>query len=217
VTSNAVKTRELRAQWTAIKTAAAQQGPTLLDGLAKIALHTWATNDAGTKLSEDRSTREAFVASLVGAAVVDTTIDKLAEDGAYTVHELEFLRDLNAEAALRDLSRFQKSASYGAQLLAALKAHPAAVGAVGGGLAGGAFGAYADDENRTRGALRFGLPGVAMGAMLGHGAGQLQNEMRDTKRTATEIARDAELHAARLKLMKAQTAAAARANAGRRR
>lgn len=248
MTDNAVKTREARALWSAVKSAALRRGDSLLDGLAGLALDAWATSDTGTKLSEDRATREAFVASLVGAALVDATLDKLAAEGAYTTPEVEFLRDLNAEAALRDLARFQKNAGFASSLLAALKNHPSAVGAVGGGLAGAGFGAAADDDDRLRGALRFGLPGAAMGAMLGHGAGQLRAEMREGRaadaakalegtrtqelhdarlkalaqqskvrnRSAAELARDAELHAARMQLMKAQTAAAARAGRPRR-
>lgn len=206
--ANAVKTREARALWGAVKAAAVRRGPALLDGLASLALEAWATSDAGTKLSEDRATREAFVASLVGAALVDATLDKLAAEGAYTTPEVEFLRDLNAEAALRDLARFQKNAGFASSLLAAIKSHPAAVGSVGGGLAGAGFGAYADDDDRLRGALRFGLPGAAMGAMLGHGAGQLSAEMREERAAdaakALEGTRAQELHAARLKALAQQ-------------
>lgn len=124
MTDNAVKTREARALWGAVKSAALRRGDSLLDGLASVALEAWAASDAGTKLSEDRATREAFVASLVGAAVVDATLDKLAAEGAYTTPEVEFLRDLNAEAALRDLARFQKNAGFASSLLAAIKSHP---------------------------------------------------------------------------------------------
>lgn len=226
MTDNAVKTREARVLWGAVKSAALRRGDSLLDGLAGLALDAWATSDAGTKLSEDRATREAFVASLVGAAVVDATLDKLASEGAYTTPEVEFLRDLNAEAALRDLARFQKNAGLTSSLLSALKNHPAAVGAGVGGLAGAGFGAYADDDDRLRGALRFGLPGVAMGAMLGHGAGQLRAEMRESraadkakaladKAKALDSTRAQELHDARLKALELQARARKRSAAER--
>lgn len=213
---NAVKPHEARALWEQVKTAAAQGAPSLLEGLACFALRTWEQSDAGTKLSEDRSTREAFVASLVGAAVVDATLDKLASEGAYTAPEVTFLRELNAEAALWDLARFQKNAGALQSALRWAKDNPAALGSVGGALTGGAFGAYSDDENRLRGALRFAVPGAAMGAMLGHGAGQLRNEIKTTQVSdavkALEEQRAQELHAARLKLLKAQMDAAQRSS-----
>lgn len=205
MSNNAVKPAHARAIWNHVKTAAQQRGPSLLEGLAKFALDVWSRSDAGTKLSEDRATREAFIASLVGAAVVDVSLDKMAADGQYTVPEVEFLRDVNAEAALRDLGRFMKTSNYGTKLLEVLKNHPSAVGAVGGGLAGAGFGAYADDEDRLRGALRFGLPGAAMGAMLGHGAGQLRAENLDQQAAVAERALDAareqQMHEAKLQAL----------------
>lgn len=209
MSSNGVKARHA---WGRIKAAAQTDGPSLLEGLAKLALRVWAETDAGTKLSADRSTREAFVASLVGAAVVDTTLDKLAATGEYSVPEVEFLRELNAEAALRDLSLFQKSASAGTALLDALKNHPeligTGVGTIGGGLAGASFGAYTDEENPRRGALRYALPGAAIGGLLGHGVGQLRSEQVADAATKAEkvvqAAREAELHRAKLRALRAQ-------------
>jgi surface antigen len=43
-------------------------------------------------------------------------------------------------------------------------------------VAGAGFGAYADDDNRLRGAIRFGVPGAIMGGMLGHGVAQMHAE-----------------------------------------
>lgn len=209
MSNNGVKARQA---WGRIKAAAQCEGPSLLEGIAKLALQVWAETDAGTKLSADRATREAFVASLVGAAVVDGALDKLAAEGAYSVPEVEFLRDLNAEAALHDLARFQKNAGAGTALLDVLKAHPeligTGVGAVGGGLAGARFGAYADEENPRRGALRYALPGAAMGGLLGHGLGQLGSEhlseIKAQAEKAVQAAREAELHRAKIRALRAQ-------------
>lgn len=170
--SNAVKPR---AVWSGLKIAAQEHG-SLVEGLAKIALSAWGENDAGTKLSSDRGHREAFVASLVGAAAVDLTIDKLAADGTLNTPEAEYLRDLNAEAALKDLGQFQKSANALHAAAELIARNPTAVGAVAGMVAGAGFGAYADDENRLRGAVRFGLPGALIGGIAGHGLEQHREE-----------------------------------------
>ena len=66
MSNNGVKARQA---WGRIKAAAQCEGPSLLEGIAKLALQVWAETDAGTKLSADRATREAFVASLVGAEI----------------------------------------------------------------------------------------------------------------------------------------------------
>lgn len=211
MSSNGVKTRRA---WEQLKEAAVRDGASLLDGLAKLALSAWHETDAGTKLSADRATREAFVASLVGAAVVDSTLDKLAADGEYSVLEVEFLRDLNAEAALGDFACFQKSAGFGASIKHVLHKHPALIGASIGAAAGAGFGAYGDDDDRLRGALRFGLPGAVMGGLIGHGAGQIREELRSArnarKMEALQAARDAELHQAKLEALQEQAAAARR-------
>jgi len=162
--------------WGAIKEAALSEGETLVEGLSHVALAAWSRCDAGTKLSADRPTREAFAASLVGAAIVDTALDKLAAEGTYTPEEHQFLKELNAEAALTDLAEFTKNASTLEALLSTIKKNPALVGAGAGAVAGAGFGAYADDNNRLRGALRFALPGAATGALLGNGASQLHAE-----------------------------------------
>lgn len=208
MSSNGVKARQA---WGLIKQSAQQNGADLLDGLAKLALSAWAKTDAGTKLSEDRATREAFVASLVGAAVVDSALDKLAAEGEYSVPEVEFLRDLNAEAALRDFARFQKRAGFGPSIKRILHKHPAMIGAGVGGVAGAGFGAYSDDDDRLRGALRFGLPGAVLGGLIGHGAGQLRTELheaRTAKKTQVlQAQREAELHQAKMEALQAQAAA----------
>jgi hypothetical protein len=174
--NNAIKPYEARSLWRNIKTAAAQQGPTLLEGLAHLALDAWASSDAGTKLSADRATREALVTSLVGAAIVDETLDKLAADGSYTLSEIEFLRNLNAESALRDFNQFQKNANVKMHILGVnktLRKNPWLATAGGtlagttlGGALGAGIGAVTDSEDPVRGALRYGLAGAATGAAL---------------------------------------------------
>jgi len=176
--------------WNAVKRAAAQDED-LGTGLAKIALALWASHDAHTKVGHDQATREAFVASVVGAAVVDAQIEKLALDRS----DKAFLLNLNAVAALEDLSQFTKSSG----MLDFLAKHPAAVGAVIGGAGGAGFGAYADDENRLRGAVRFGVPGAIGGALVGHGVHQMKAENAEKEliktRDAAKATRDEEAHA----------------------
>lgn len=205
--SNGVKPWQARELWDAVKTAAEEQGD-LLEGLSDVALTIWGNGDAGAKLSNDRSHREAFVASLVGAAAVDTVISKLAEEGAISTPEAEFMRDLNAESALRDLGQFQKTANVFRTVAQFIANHPTAVGSVAGAVAGGAFGAYSDDDNRLRGAIRFGVPGAVMGGMIGHGAGQMRAEelrqVRDEEEKLMKATREAELHAIKLKELKAK-------------
>ncbi len=202
---NGVKTRDARRLWNGVKLAAEARG-SLVEGLAEIALKTWGDADAGTKLSHDRAHREAFVASLVGAAAVDHTIDKLAEEGELSTPEAEYMRNLNAEAALRDFGQFQKSANVFKTVAQFIANHPTAVGTVAGAVAGGAFGAYADDENRLRGAIRFAVPGAAMGAMAGYGAKQLKAEelrlLREEEEKMLRAKREAEEHAAKIRQMR---------------
>jgi hypothetical protein len=207
VASNGVKPWQARGLWGAVKVAAEARGG-LYEGLSHVALTIWGNGDAGAKLSSDRSHREAFVASLVGAAAVDTVIDKLAEEGAISTPEAEFMRDLNAESALRDLGQFQKTANVFRTVAQFIAKNPTAVGTVAGAVAGGAFGAYSDDENRMRGAVRFALPGAVMGGMIGHGAGQYRAEelrqMREEEEKLLKATREAELHAVKLKELKAK-------------
>jgi hypothetical protein len=172
---NGVKTWRARELWGAIKVAAAEDGD-LIQGFSRVALTIWGRHDAGEKVSHDRSHREAFVASLVGASAVDTVIDKLAQDGTLSTPEAEYMRNLNAEAALRDLGQFQKTANVFKTVAQFIAQHPQAVGTVAGTVAGAGFGAYADDDNRLRGAIRFGVPGAIMGGMLGHGVAQMHAE-----------------------------------------
>jgi hypothetical protein len=246
---------EARKQWESVKAAALASSGSLSEGLTKGALQHW--HDTGAR-GLSREARQAFVTSLVGAATVDGALDKLAEDRTYDVLEIEYMRELNAEAALRDLGRFSthekhamspqaervlaggalgaftgsgigamanpsepgsgalRGAVPGAVLgalsgqatnagisrategavaagglggLAGLAtgglggvmlgrhmktASPTLAGMGLGALAGGAFGAYSDDDNRLRGALRFAVPGATLGAMTGYGIGRVQ-------------------------------------------
>lgn len=199
---NGVKPREARKLWEAVKTAASAHGP-MVEGLAEIALKTWADADAGTKLSHDQSHREAFVASLLGAAAVDNVIDKLASEGDLSTPEAEFMRNLNAEAALRDFGQFQKTANVFKTVAEFIAKHPTTVGGIAGAVAGAGFGAWSDDENRLRGAIRFGVPGAAMGAMAGYGAKQLREEelrlLREEEAKMLQAKREAEVHALKVK------------------
>lgn len=182
--------------WVTIKTAAVADGRDLAEGLKYLALEVWGASDAHTKVGHVQADREAFIASFIGAAVVDTQIEKLAlsrEDKEYLLH-------LNAVAALEDLAQFSKSAS----LLATLAKHPALVGAALGGVGGAGFGAYMDDENRARGALRFGIPGAIGGAIVGHGIHQMRAEdmakAEEAVRNKARDAREVESHAMQKKL-----------------
>jgi hypothetical protein len=192
--ANGVKTWRARELWGAIKVAAAEDGD-LIQGFSRVALTIWGQHDAGEKVSHDRSHREAFVASLVGASAVDTVIDKLAQDGTLATPEAEYMRNLNAEAALRDLGQFQKTANVFKTVATFIAKHPQAVGTVAGAVAGAGFGAYADDENRLRGAVRFGVPGAIMGGMLGHGVDQMR---ADDARRLRDEARQVKEHRAKL-------------------
>lgn len=177
---------QARDLWVTIKTASNGSA----EGLLHLSLQLWGASDAGTKLGHDQGTREAFVASVVSAALVDTQIEKLA----LSRDDKEFLLTLNAEAALADLSQFTKSAG----LLDTLRAHPALVGAAIGGVSGAGFGAYTDDENRLRGAVRFGVPGAVGGAIVGHGINQMRAEevgkLEETARNKARDAREVEQH-----------------------
>lgn len=206
--SNGVKAWQAREVWGAIKSAAQGHGD-LASGMAHVALATWGARDAGEKISSDRAHREAFVASLVGAAAVDDVIQKLAEDGTLSTPEAEYMLGLNAESALRDLGQFQKTANVFRTVAQFIAKNPTTVGTVAGAVAGGAFGAYGDDENRLRGALRFALPGAVMGGMIGHGAGQMRAEelrqLRDEEEKLLKATREAEMHAMKIKQLKAKT------------
>lgn len=199
---NGVKSWQARQAWGAIKEAAAAHGD-FVTGIAQLALSAWGKADAGTKLSHDRSHREAFVASLVGAAAVDLTIDKLAEEGTLSTPEADYMRDLNAESALRDLGQFQKSAGALRAAAELIAKNPTAVGAVAGLVASAGFGAYADEENRLRGAIRYGVPGALMGGMAGYGLVQHREEvarrLKEEAELAERAAREAERHALEVK------------------
>ena len=200
--SNAVKGWQARELWEAVKTAAQHDGE-LLDGLARVALTIWGEGPGGTKLASDRSHREAFVASLLGAATADTVIDKLAAEGVVSTPEAGYMHELNAEAAIRDLGQFQKTANVFRTVAQFIAQHPASVGSVAGAVAGGSFGAYADDDDRLRGALRYALPGAVMGGMVGHGVGQIRMDdarmIREEEEKLRQATREAELHAVKLR------------------
>ena len=203
MSGNDVKTRQAQAIWGAIKSAAQARGD-LTSGMARVALALWGAQDAGTKLSADRAHREAFVASLIGAAAVDTVIDKLAEDGTINTPDAEYLRGLNAEAALRDLSQFQKTADVFRTVAKFIATNPVAVTTVAGAVAGAGFGAYADPEDRLRGAVRFGIPGAVTAGVLAHGMAQDHansfRQVQEERERALKASRDAERAALQHKL-----------------
>lgn len=183
--------------WNNIKQAA-EHTP---EGIVRVALNLWSRTDARAKVGHDRAHREAFAASLVGAFAVDHAIEKMAESGEVKALEAQYLRALNADAAMRDLSEFAKSAGF----LDYVKAHPGTTGAVIGGAVGAGTGAYLDDDNRLRGAVRFGIPGAVTGALLGRGISQLRAEDAAGLAAAT---REQEDHAARIAKTRAEEEAA---------
>jgi len=154
--------------WNKIKEAADYS----VEGLARIALNLWANNDYGTKLSHDKAHREAFVASLVGALITDNAIEKLSSEKKLSILEANYLSALNADSAMNDLSEFAKSAG----VLDWVKANPAITGTVVGGAIGAGTGAFIDDDDRLRGAIRFGIPGAVFGGLIGKGYSQLTSE-----------------------------------------
>lgn len=185
-----------RAAWDQFKTAAHAAGPNEAEGVVRVALGAWAQSDAGTKTGAVAAEREAILASIVGACAVDRMIEKFASAGQLLAPEAEYLYDLNAEAGLRDLRRLTKNASALEAVLDFVKRHPAAVGAGLGTVAGGAFGAYADGEDRLRGAMRYAVPGAVAGGLLGQG---ITDYRSDVASKALDETRKAELHRAALK------------------
>lgn len=150
--------------WESFKSAALSSGLPITEALPRFALEKWAEAAADRPGSPGRAMREAVTASIVGAALTDIAIDKLAAEGAYTEPEREYLRQLNAEAALGDLGFLFKSALS----LDPFRNHPKLTGGVVGGMLGAGFGAWKDEDNRVRGALAYGVPGAAIGALGGH-------------------------------------------------
>jgi len=163
-----VNSYAVRQAWNAMKVAALAGGNDLVPALAQAAIEKWASVEAGARLGHPREMREAFASSVAGAAMVDVAIEKLAEAGRYTEAEREFMLDLNAEAAVRDLQHLCKTAGFLTNALQTMQQHPKATGAVVGGAVGAGLGAWKDDENRLRGAVSYGVPGAAIGAMAGH-------------------------------------------------
>jgi hypothetical protein len=157
----------VREVWSRFKGASLTADAPPVHAYALASLAKWAEQEAGSPGGPPRGLREALAASVSGAALVDAAIEKLAEQGRYTPEEKEFLLDLNAEAALRDLRQLLKTSSAFGDALRS----PTLRGAVAGGVVGGGLGAWKDDDNRLRGALSYGVPGAAIGAVAGHGYG----------------------------------------------
>lgn len=158
----------VRRAWNELKKHAMAGGEDLVPSMVTVAIEKWASVEAGGRLGHPREMREAFASSVAGAAMVDVAIEKLAAAGRYNESEREFLLDLNAEAAVRDLQHLCKTAGFLSNALQTMQQHPKTTGAVVGGAVGAGMGAWKDDENRLRGAVSYGVPGAAIGAMAGH-------------------------------------------------
>lgn len=157
----------VREAWVRFKEQALTSGEAPSDAYALAAIEKWASHEAGSRGGPARPLREALAASVAGAALVDAAIEKLAAEGRYTAEEREFLLDVNAEAAIRDLRGLLKTSSAFGDALRS----PTARGALIGTAIGGGVGAWKDDDNRLRGALTYALPGAAIGSVVGHGYG----------------------------------------------
>jgi hypothetical protein len=157
----------VREAWVRFKEQALTSGEAPSDAYALAAIEKWASHEAGSRGGPARPLREALAASVAGAALVDAAIEKLAAEGRYTAEEREFLLDVNAEAAIRDLRGLLKTSSAFGDALRS----PTARGALIGTAIGGSVGAWKDDDNRLRGALTYALPGAAIGSVVGHGYG----------------------------------------------
>lgn len=171
--------------WGECKAAAEASPDGLLAGLAKIAIALWDGEMTGEKTAESlpQAHREAFAASFAGAALVDLALEKMAADGFINDLEYQQLSTLNAQAAFSDVQRLTKVAAPQLSWKALLDATKNSVaGAVGrnrlkvtnspiyygstrGALLGAAIGAYADDDDRLRGAAMGGLGGLGLGAI----------------------------------------------------
>lgn len=164
----------VRRAWEAMKTAALRGGAPLVPAMSLAAIEKWAEIEGPTAHGLSRPEREAWAASVAGAAMVDAAIEKLAEAGRYTEAEREFLLDLNAEAAVRDLRSLCKSAGILGNALNAMAAHPRTTGTIAGAAISGGLGAWKDDENRLRGAVSYGVPGAVLGYLGGTGLANYQ-------------------------------------------
>lgn len=179
--------------WESFKSAALSSGLPITEALPRFALEKWAEAAADRPGSPGRAMREAVTASIVGAALTDIAIDKLAAEGAYTEPEREYLRQLNAEAALGDLGFLFKSALS----LDPFRNHPKLTGGVVGGMLGAGFGAWKDEDNRVRGALAYGVPGAAIGALGGHLYEGHKERLKDLARQEADSAQEKALLAQR--------------------
>lgn len=190
----------VRQAWEAFKTAALASAEAPVEGVALAAIEKWASHEAGSPGGPRRDLREALATSVSGAFLVDAAVEKLASQGRYTREEAEFLLDLNAEAAIGDLSSLLKVSSA----LDWIKSHPTAVGAGLGLGVGAGIGALKDKDNRARGALIYGVPGAVIGGLAGQGVGTWRDlaQKEQAKRLADEAASAAETHDWNYKLHK---------------
>ena len=180
---------DVRQYWERFKAAACRGGQPLVEAVARASIEKWASHESGSPVGPSRAFREALSASVAGAALVDSAIVKLAAQGRYTPEEREFLLDLNAQAAIGDLRSLLKLSSVLDRITGFVQQHPMGVGAAVGGLVGGSIGALKDDDNRARGALLYGVPGAAIGAVVGHGADAHWRELAE-KEQAKMLATD---------------------------
>ena len=159
----------VRQAWESFKKEAALSGlEDPVEALAHRAIEKWASEEAGGRLSPGASMREAFAASIAGAAAVDSAVMKLAEEGAIGLDDRDFLLALNAEAALRDIGQLTKtSGALMDTLHRAITSNPGK-GAIVGAAAGAGLGAWKDDDNRLRGAAFGAIPGAVLGGIAGH-------------------------------------------------
>jgi len=171
--------------WSDCKAVAQEAPEGLLGGLAKIAVALWDAETTGEKTAESlpQAHREAFAASFAGAALVDLALDKMASEHFINDFEHRQLSELNAQAAFSDLQRLTKVAapqlSWKSLLEAArnsaaqaignqrrnITLSPTYYGGTRGALLGAAIGAYADDDDRLRGAAMGGLGGLGLGVI----------------------------------------------------
>lgn len=125
-----------------------------------------------------RAEREAWLADFSANLLVENTLTKMAAQNHLHTDEVQFLRELHAEAALESFQKLTKVALS-----------PTAWGTLGGTVIGAGLGALKDDENRLRGAAIGAVPGAAIGALAGHGWGSWQQNRRDL---SAQVLREAE-------------------------
>lgn len=182
----------VREAWERFKGAARATHEPLAEALALAAIEKWAEHEAGAQGSPVRGMREALAASIAGAAMVDRAVEKLAAQGHYTHEERDFLLDLNAESAVRDLRLLLKTSAAFDGITSFVQRHPTSIGAGVGALVGGGIGALKDEENPARGAVLYGVPGAVIGGLAGHGAGQWHDvRQRAAQEQARKVVDDA--------------------------